>query len=272
LSALHRRAAVSTRVLRTVGRSNVERLMALRTSEVATCCSSASSRSRVSRATSVSRLAVEVLRGCPAFGPTRLLRATAFGACAFGDLPPALECRRIVAPRLSTSHQPSTLEGPWGSPINVAFGSTSAELRGESDTRNCISIATANPKGCRLLSTNRQRSRPPATTDSRRRYAFGKVRREPGVERLNSCVTPDYIRSVLAPYRSQKGFWISLKISVRVIPMSAKSRSSSRSSSWRERTRCHQSVNTACKLLQHARKRSMSSDIMARGVSGQANF
>ena len=38
----------------------------------------------------------------------RLLRAAAFGACALGDLPPALDRRRIAAPRLRTRHRGGT--------------------------------------------------------------------------------------------------------------------------------------------------------------------
>ena len=105
MSASHRRAADASSVLSTCVRSKVERLMTLSTSALAACRCNNSFSSRVSRATFVSRLAVEVLRGCPAFGAMRLLRAAAFGACALGDLPPALDRRRIAAPRLRTRHR-----------------------------------------------------------------------------------------------------------------------------------------------------------------------
>jgi hypothetical protein len=69
------------------------------------------------------------LRRCPAFGAMRLLRATAFGARAFGDLPPALECRRIVASRLSTSHWLSTFGGARARSIREYFSDTAGTPR-----------------------------------------------------------------------------------------------------------------------------------------------
>src|SRR5262245_42357419 len=39
------------------------------------------------------------------FGAARLLRAAAFRASALGDLPPALDRRRIAAPRVRTRHR-----------------------------------------------------------------------------------------------------------------------------------------------------------------------
>src|SRR5262249_55510261 len=63
----------------------------------------APSRSRVSRATFVSWRAADELRGRTACGAIRLLRAV-FRRCALAGPPPALERRRIVAPRLRTRH------------------------------------------------------------------------------------------------------------------------------------------------------------------------
>src|SRR6516164_2117297 len=90
-------------------------LMRRNTSAVAFSRSSASSRSRVSRATLVSSQAPDELRERTVFGAMRLLRAAAFGACALGDLPPALDRRRICRPsaqdKASWQGQISTLEG-----------------------------------------------------------------------------------------------------------------------------------------------------------------
>ena len=77
--------------------------MTPRISDVAVCCCRASLNSRVSRATFVSSRAADELRGRPAFGAMRLLRAAAFRACALGDLSPALERRRIAVPGFRTS-------------------------------------------------------------------------------------------------------------------------------------------------------------------------
>jgi hypothetical protein len=74
-SASHSRAADAVNVSSTVCKSNVERLMTLSTSAVAACRSNDSFSSRVSRATSVSWLTSEELRGCTAFRAIRLLRA-----------------------------------------------------------------------------------------------------------------------------------------------------------------------------------------------------
>src|SRR5262249_7502276 len=90
-------------------------LITRNTSAVAFSRSSASSRSRVRRATFVSSRAADELRGRTAFGAMRALRAAAFGACALRDLPPALDRRRIAAPRLRTGHLALNLahmEGP----------------------------------------------------------------------------------------------------------------------------------------------------------------
>ena len=81
-----------------------ERLMTLSTSAVARCCWSAASRSRVSRATFVpSRTADDLREG--AVGARRLLRAPVLRRCALVCSPPALERRRIAAPRLRTRHR-----------------------------------------------------------------------------------------------------------------------------------------------------------------------
>jgi class 3 adenylate cyclase len=47
------------------------------------------------------------------FGEMRLLRAAAFGACALGDLPPALDRRRIAAPRLRKRHRGEVRLARW---------------------------------------------------------------------------------------------------------------------------------------------------------------
>ena len=66
---------MSTTLCRIDCRSNLDRLIALRTSAVALCRSRASFSSRVSRATFVSSRAADELRGRTAFGAMRLLRA-----------------------------------------------------------------------------------------------------------------------------------------------------------------------------------------------------
>src|SRR5262249_55431587 len=63
---------------------------------------SASSRSRASRAISVSSPPEEEPWGRTAFGAMRLLRAGVLRRCALAVSPPALERRRIAAPRLRT--------------------------------------------------------------------------------------------------------------------------------------------------------------------------
>ena len=78
--------------------------MTRNTSAVAVSRSSASSRSRVSRAIFVSSRAADELRERPTFGVMRLLRAAAFGACAVGDLPPALELRLTASSPFGTGH------------------------------------------------------------------------------------------------------------------------------------------------------------------------
>ena len=72
--------------------------MTPRISDVAVCCCRASLNSRVSRATTVSAPAADELRECTAFRAMRLLPAAAFGACALGELPLALERRLIASP------------------------------------------------------------------------------------------------------------------------------------------------------------------------------
>jgi hypothetical protein len=67
-SASQSRPTDSTKVFKTVCRSNAERLMTLSTSVVAVCCFNASLSSRVSRATSVSWPAADELRRRTAFG------------------------------------------------------------------------------------------------------------------------------------------------------------------------------------------------------------
>src|SRR6516225_5234623 len=94
--APHRRAALWTIASNTGWASAGDRRIMLSTSLVAVCCWSASSRSRVSRAIFVSSRAADELRRRSAFDATRLFRAAVLEACAFGDLPPALE-RRLTA-------------------------------------------------------------------------------------------------------------------------------------------------------------------------------
>src|SRR6516162_1171443 len=103
--APHRRAALWTIASNTGWASAGDRRIMLSTSLVAVCCSSASSRSRASRAIFALSPATDELRLCVTFRAMRLLRAAAFGACALGDLPPALDRRRIAAPRLRTRHR-----------------------------------------------------------------------------------------------------------------------------------------------------------------------
>src|SRR6516225_9189956 len=88
--------------------------MTRRISDVAVCLASASSRSRVSRATFVSSRAVDELRERTVTGTMRLLRATVFRRCALADLPPALDRRRIfAAPRLRTTHRGEVRVAHW---------------------------------------------------------------------------------------------------------------------------------------------------------------
>ena len=70
------------------------------TSEVAVCCSSASSRSRVSRATCLWRLAAEEVRRRVACGPLRRFSVTVLRRRALMGLPPVLMRRLIASPRL----------------------------------------------------------------------------------------------------------------------------------------------------------------------------
>src|SRR5215471_21454322 len=60
-------------------------------------------------------MASEAVRSRTVFDAVRLFRAVLSGACALIDSPPALERRRIAAPRLSTGHLALNLahmEGP----------------------------------------------------------------------------------------------------------------------------------------------------------------
>ena len=70
--------------------------MTCSTSDVAASCSSASSRSRVSRATFVSLPGARELRRRAAFGALR--RFNVLGRCAFAALPPVLSRRLIASP------------------------------------------------------------------------------------------------------------------------------------------------------------------------------
>src|SRR6516164_4691345 len=87
--------------------------MTLGTSAVARRCWSASSRSRASRSTFVASRAADDLRERTTVGALRLLRVTAFGPCALGDLPPALDRRRIATPRLRTRHRGEVRLAHW---------------------------------------------------------------------------------------------------------------------------------------------------------------
>src|SRR5262249_203586 len=105
LSASHKRAAESRSVLSTFGRSYIEGLMMLRTSAVAVSCCRASFSSLVSRATFVSSRAADELLGRATFDVTPLFCAPVLGRSAFAGSPPALDRRRIAAPRLRTRHR-----------------------------------------------------------------------------------------------------------------------------------------------------------------------
>ena len=92
----------------------VERLEMTRSTRPSpSAAASASSRSRVSRATFVSSRAADELRGRTAFGVMRLLRAPVLRRCAFAGSPPALERRRIAAPRLRTRHRGEVRLAHW---------------------------------------------------------------------------------------------------------------------------------------------------------------
>src|SRR6516162_4181718 len=102
--APHRRAALWTIASNTGWASAGDRRIMLSTSLVAVCCSSASSRSRASRAFFALSPATDELLGRAAFDVTRLLRTPVLRRCAFAGSPPALERRRITAPRIRTRH------------------------------------------------------------------------------------------------------------------------------------------------------------------------
>ena len=91
-------------VVSTFARSNVERLIMLRTSAVAVSCCRASFSSLVSRATFDSPRAADELLGSSAFDVTRLLRTPVLRRCAFAGSSLALERRFIASPSLSTRH------------------------------------------------------------------------------------------------------------------------------------------------------------------------
>src|SRR5262249_49914458 len=97
-SALQKRAALLTTTSST-GWSSGEVLMIFETSAAALCCSRASSRSRVSRATSVSCPATEALRAPADSGALRRFDVTALGRRDLAGLPPALERRLIAFPK-----------------------------------------------------------------------------------------------------------------------------------------------------------------------------
>ena len=102
LSAWQSRAADLTRVSSTGCRSKVERLMTFSTSAVAACCSSATSRSRVSRATFGSLPAARERRPRPAFGALR--RVTVLRRWALTVLPPLPRCL-IASPEAQDGHR-----------------------------------------------------------------------------------------------------------------------------------------------------------------------
>jgi hypothetical protein len=82
-------------------------------SAVARCCCRASFSSFVSRATLVSSRAADELLGSSTFDVTRLLRATVLRRCTLIGSPPAVERRRIVAPRLRTRHRGDVRLARW---------------------------------------------------------------------------------------------------------------------------------------------------------------
>jgi hypothetical protein len=98
LTASHNRMALAAIASNTGWISVFEFEMTRNISEVAVCCSNDSFNARVSRATLVSLPAADELPGRTAFEVTLLLRAAAFRPCALGDLPPALDRRRILPP------------------------------------------------------------------------------------------------------------------------------------------------------------------------------
>src|SRR5262245_29516484 len=125
MSASHSRPAASTSELSTFVKSNVERLITLRTSTVAACCSSASSCSRVRRATFVSLPVERERRPRPAFGALR--RVNVLRRCVLAALPPALSRRRIASPEAQdkASYQLKVAHCKGGAPrgSHVRFGS-----------------------------------------------------------------------------------------------------------------------------------------------------
>ena len=112
--ASQRRVALAKIVSRTLSRFPAELEIIRRTSAVAACCPSASSRSRVSRATSVSWPAGAEPRRGMALGALRPLGFNALLGSALAGLPPALEGffiasahgweRGIVAGHSTTGH------------------------------------------------------------------------------------------------------------------------------------------------------------------------
>src|SRR5215831_20098996 len=119
-SARQRRAAVSITLSRIICKSKLQWLTRRSTSDIAVSCLRDSSRSRVSLATFVSLRAADELRGRTAFNAMRLLRVTVLRRCALAGSPPALDRRRIAAPRLRTRHlasQRGTLDGSHERPL-----------------------------------------------------------------------------------------------------------------------------------------------------------
>ncbi len=97
------------------------------TSEVAVCCSNASSRSRVSRATSVSWLAADGLLRGAAFGALRRFGIAALARRVLTGLPTSLE-RRLTAspPRLRTWHRGGQTSTPGGAACEFRHRSSSS--------------------------------------------------------------------------------------------------------------------------------------------------
>jgi len=89
--------------------------IALNTSEVALCCSNASSRSRLSSAIVVLSLVLEGLRRPLTLGALKRLGVAAFRRRVLIGLPPALERRRIASPKAQdkASYRPKLVQWEW---------------------------------------------------------------------------------------------------------------------------------------------------------------
>ena len=98
-SASQNRAALLTTTSSTGWSSVGEALMILRTSAVALCCSSASSRSRLNSATFASLPTVEELRRRTVFDTLRGFGVTVLRRRVLAGSPPALERRLIAHPK-----------------------------------------------------------------------------------------------------------------------------------------------------------------------------